>query len=65
MPPLYEQNRALVRAAQLLLARGRLQRSGGTINVIAEELENLAPLAKQLSAGADVHGALPAVHHFH
>jgi len=65
MPPLYEQNRALVRGAQLLLARGRLQRSGGTINVIAEELENLAPLAKQLSAGADVHGALPAVHHFH
>ena len=44
MPQLYARNRALVRGEPILLARGRLQRSGGTINVIAEELESLVPL---------------------
>ncbi|MGA9762686.1 MAG: error-prone DNA polymerase [Gaiellaceae bacterium] len=65
MPPLYASNRALVRGEPILLARGRLQRSGGTINVIADELESLLPLARRLSAGADVHGSLPGVHSFH
>jgi len=65
MPPLYECNRALVRGVPILLARGRLQRSGGTINVIADELESLLPLARRLSAGADIHGSLPGVHSFH
>ncbi|MHB8059902.1 MAG: DNA polymerase III subunit alpha, partial [Gaiellaceae bacterium] len=65
MPPLYSQNRALVRGEPILLARGRLQRSGGTINVVAEEIESLAPLARRLSAGADVHGSLPGIHSFH
>jgi len=65
MPPLYAKNRALVRGEPILLARGRLQRSGGTINVIAEELRSLVPLARRLSAGADVHGSLPGIHSFH
>jgi error-prone DNA polymerase len=65
MPQLYARNRALVRGEPILLARGRLQRSGGTINVIAEELESLVPLARRLSAGADVHGSLPGIHSFH
>ncbi len=65
MPPLYARNRALVRGEPILLARGRLQRNGGTINVIADELESLLPLARRLSAGADVHGSLPGVHSFH
>ena len=65
MPPLYAQNRALVRGEPILLARGRLQRSGGTINVVADELQSLLPLARRLSAGADVHGSLPGVHSFH
>jgi error-prone DNA polymerase len=65
MPPLYAENRALVRGEPILLARGRLQRSGGTINVIADELQSLLPLAHRLSAGADVHGSLPGIHSFH
>jgi error-prone DNA polymerase len=65
MPPLYAQNRALVRGEPILLACGRLQRSGGTINVVADELESLLPLARRLSAGADVHGSLPGIHSFH
>jgi error-prone DNA polymerase len=65
MPPLYAKNRALVRGEPILLAHGRLQRSGGTINVIAEGLRSLVPLARRLSAGADVHGSLPGIHSFH
>jgi error-prone DNA polymerase len=65
MPPLYAENRALVRGEPIMLVRGRLQRSGGTINVVAEELRSLVPLARRLSAGADVHGSLPGIHSFH
>jgi error-prone DNA polymerase len=65
MPPLYAKNRALVRGEPMMLARGRLQRSGGTINVIADELESLVPLARRLSPGADIHGSLPGIHSFH
>ncbi len=65
MPPVYARNRALVRGEPILLARGRLQRSGGTINVIAEELESLVPLARKLSPGADIHDSLPGIHSFH
>jgi len=65
MPQLYAQNRALVRGEPIMLVRGRLQRSGGTINVIADKLESLVPLARRLSAGADVHDSLPGIHSFH
>jgi error-prone DNA polymerase len=65
MPQLYARNRALVRGEPILLARGRLQRSGGTINVISEQLESLVPLSRRLSAGADVHDSLPGIHSFH
>ena len=65
MPPLYARNRALVRGEPILIARGRLQRSGGTINVIADELRSLLPLAGKLAGGADVYGSLPGAHHFY
>jgi error-prone DNA polymerase len=45
----YERNRALARAEPLLLARGRLERSEGVINVLVREL---APLERFLSPDA-------------
>ena len=65
MPPLYAKNRALVRGEPILLALECLQCSGGTINVIAEQLKSLVPLARRLSAGADIHSSLPGIHSFH
>ena len=65
MPLLYARNRALVRGEPILLACGHLQRSGGTINIIAEELQSLVPLARKLSSDADIHGSLPGIHSFH
>ena len=35
------------------------------INRTAEELESLVPLARRLSAGADVRNSLPGIHSFH
>jgi error-prone DNA polymerase len=49
----YERHRHLARAEPLLLARGRLERSEGVINVIVREL---APLESYLEPGADVDG---------
>lgn len=46
----YERHRPLARAEPLLLARGRLERSGGVINVIVNEL---APLERFLSPAED------------
>jgi error-prone DNA polymerase len=42
-PPLYERHRALVRAAPLLRAGGRLERREGTINVLVRALAELDP----------------------
>jgi hypothetical protein len=32
--------------------------------VLVHEIVSLAPLAKALTEGADVHGSLPRAHHF-
>ncbi|HTZ63770.1 MAG TPA: DNA polymerase III subunit alpha [Solirubrobacteraceae bacterium] len=56
--PVYERYRQLARAEPLLLARGRLERSEGVINVIVRELAALerflAPAAGQDTGQADV-----------
>jgi error-prone DNA polymerase len=46
----YEANRQLARAEPLLLARGRLERSQGVVNVIVREL---APLERFISGGIE------------
>jgi error-prone DNA polymerase len=40
-PPVYERHRALVRAAPLLRARGRLERREGVVNVLVHEVAEL------------------------
>jgi error-prone DNA polymerase len=62
-PQVYDRFRAVVRGEPLVLARGRFERVGENRNVLVRELETLGPLARQLSRG-DVHGSLPAAHHF-
>ncbi|HEU4945404.1 MAG TPA: OB-fold nucleic acid binding domain-containing protein, partial [Solirubrobacterales bacterium] len=42
-PPVYERYRALVRAAPLVRARGRLERYEGTTNVFVAEVQDLEP----------------------
>jgi error-prone DNA polymerase len=64
MPPVYEQHRALVRAEPLVLARGRLERSGRNLNVVVRTLESLGPLAREIAGLAEVQAALPRAHHF-
>ncbi len=63
-PPVYEANRAIVRAEPLLLARGRFERVGRNENVLVEEVETLGPLARQAAGEAEVRSALPGAHHF-
>jgi error-prone DNA polymerase len=62
-PQVYDRFRAVVRGEPLVLARGRFEKVGENRNVLVRELETLGPLARQLSRG-DVHGSLPAAHHF-
>jgi hypothetical protein len=63
-PEVYERRRALVRGEPLLSARGRLEKVGLNINVVVSELENLAPLARQVAGLLEVRSALPKAHHF-
>ena len=63
-PKVYDRYRAVVRGEPLLLARGRFEHSDRNRNVLVRELVSLAPLARELTDGADVHGSLPAAHHF-
>jgi error-prone DNA polymerase len=63
-PQVYERFRAVVRAEPLLLVRGRYEHSDRNRNVLVRELVSLAPLARSLTDGADVHAALPRAHHF-
>jgi error-prone DNA polymerase len=62
-PSVYERYRAVVRGEPLILARGRFECEGEARNVLVRELETLGPLARRLSQ-SDVHGSLPAAHHF-
>ncbi len=63
-PQVYERFRAVVRSEPLLLVRGRYEHSDRNRNILVRELASLAPLARSLTDGADVHAALPRVHHF-
>jgi len=63
-PPVYERYRPLVRGEPLLLARGRLERSGRNLNVLVGALETLGPLAREVAGLAEVQAALPRAHHF-
>ncbi len=63
-PPVYERFRAVVRGEPLLLVRGRYEHADRNRNVVVRELVSLAPLAHDLTEGADVHASLPAAHHF-
>jgi len=56
----YERHRALARAEPLLLARGKLERSEGVINVLVREL---APLERFLSPDAGEVEQRARVHH--
>ncbi len=64
LPQVYERFRAVVRSEPLLLVRGRYEHSDRNRNVLVRELVSLAPLARSLTDGADVHAALPRAHHF-
>ena len=63
-PQVYERFRAVVRSEPLLLVRGRYEHADRNRNVLVRELVSLAPLARSLTDGADVHAALPRAHHF-
>jgi error-prone DNA polymerase len=64
LPPVYDRLRGVVRGEPLVLARGRYERVDRNRNVVVEELVSLAPLARELAEGGDVHGALPHAHNF-
>jgi error-prone DNA polymerase len=64
LPQVYERFRAVVRSEPLLLVRGRYEHLDRNRNVLVDELVSLAPLARSLTDGADVHAALPRAHHF-
>jgi error-prone DNA polymerase len=63
-PSVYERFRALVRGEPLILARGRFEKVDRNENVLVRELESLGPLARRIADEEDVHGSLPAAHHF-
>jgi error-prone DNA polymerase len=63
-PGVYERFRAIVRGEPLVLAHGRFERVDRNRNVLVTRLETLGGLARQVADDADVHGALPAAHHF-
>ncbi|HEY2544340.1 MAG TPA: error-prone DNA polymerase [Gaiellaceae bacterium] len=64
LPPVYDSFRGVVRGEPLLLAVGRYEHVDRNRNIVVDELVSLAPLARELTEGADVHGSLPAAHHF-
>ena len=63
-PQVYDRYRSVIRGEPLLLARGRFEHADRNRNVLVRELVSLGPLARALTEGADVHGSLPAAHHF-
>jgi len=63
-PQVYERFRGAVRGEPLLYARGRYEHVDRNRNILVREIVSLAPLARALTDGADVHGALPSGHHF-
>src|SRR5438552_6658048 len=63
-PQVYDRYRAVIRGEPLILARGRYEHADRNRNVLVRELVSLAPLARELTDNADVHGSLPSAHHF-
>ena len=63
-PQVYDRFRGVVRGEPLLLASGRYEHVDRNRNVVVDELVSLAPLARKLTEGADIHAALPNAHHF-
>ena len=47
-PKIFEANRALVLSARMIAVRGRVQREGEVIHVVADSLEDLSPLLASL-----------------
>jgi error-prone DNA polymerase len=64
LPPVYDRFRGVVRSEPLILASGRYEHVDRNRNIVADELISLAPLARELAEGGDVHGSLPGAHHF-
>jgi error-prone DNA polymerase len=60
----YEEHRAIVRGEPLILARGKLERSGRNINLLVASVVSLGPLARQAANEAEVSRDLPRAHHF-
>jgi error-prone DNA polymerase len=68
-PPVYERHRALVRAAPLIRAKGRLERREGTTNVLVSEVAELERRPAGLPpprerAVAQLQAVAPAGHSF-
>ena len=55
MPDVYERFRPLVRNAPFLIARGRVERSGGVVNLQVREILPLVPLEEVRTASRDFH----------
>jgi error-prone DNA polymerase len=60
----YEEHRSIVRGEPLILARGKLERSGRNINLLVSTLASLGPLARRAANEAEVVRDLPRAHHF-
>jgi error-prone DNA polymerase len=63
-PQVYDRFRGVVRGEPLLLVHGRYEHVDRNRNIVVDEVVSLAQLAHELTEGADVHGSLPAAHHF-
>jgi len=64
LPQVYDRFRGIVRGEPLILARGRYEHADRNRNVLVHEIVSLAPLARELTDGGDIHASLPAAHHF-
>jgi error-prone DNA polymerase len=60
----YEEHRGIVRGEPLILAQGKLERSGRNINLLVSSLSSLSSLARQAANDAEVARDLPRAHHF-
>jgi error-prone DNA polymerase len=52
-PSIFETHRALILTARMLAVRGRVQREGAVIHVIADTIEDLSPLLASLGRAED------------
>ncbi len=59
-PSLFERERSLILATSLLACHGRVQRTGTVVHLVAERLENLTPLLRELEQGCNGAGPDPA-----